>query len=149
MGIASSRILTASIAALAGAGLASTGVALAHGGGGAHSGHLLHGQLVVGDASHTRTHDVQNGKVTAVLQRHVKVRSEDGFVATYKVNSRTAVFGGFTRHSRTSTPMHGTARIATGDIVSVDALERTGVLPLALTIKDFGSPTTMKPLARR
>jgi hypothetical protein len=155
MAFATSRILTASIAAVAGAGLASTGVALAHGGGGGVP-HVLHGQLVVADAqgSGTKTHDIQNGKVKAVTQHHLRVRSTDGFVMTYVLTKRTAVFGGFERYSphlRSATPAHGgsAVTISKGDVVAVDALDRADRAPRALTVKDFGSPQTMKPLSTR
>jgi hypothetical protein len=50
-----------------------------------------HGQLTVRVKTGTKVVDVQRGQVTAVTPTSVTVRSQDGFSATYAVNSTSKI----------------------------------------------------------
>ncbi|MCY7372254.1 MAG: hypothetical protein LH461_00900 [Spirochaetaceae bacterium] len=78
----------------------------------------LHGTFVVPDADGGyRTVVSQRGEVTAVSDTSLTVRSEDGFVATYRLTDATNVLGG----------AGGVADIAEGDQVGVGADRKASV----------------------
>ena len=54
-------------------------------------GHLEHGQFTVRTKNGDQVIDVQRGQVAAVSATSVTVRSEDGFTATYAVDSTAKV----------------------------------------------------------
>ena len=81
-------------------------------------GEALHGTFVVPDADGGyRTVVTQRGEVTAVSDTSLTVRSEDGFVATYRLIDATSVLGG----------AGGVADIAEGDQVGVWADRKASV----------------------
>jgi len=78
----------------------------------------LHGTFVVPDADGGyRTVVTQRGDVTAVSDTSLTVRSEDGFVATYRLTEATSVLGG----------AGGVTDIAEGDQVGVGADRKASV----------------------
>jgi hypothetical protein len=121
-------------AAAAAIGLASAGVAYAHGDFGGDGPRLLHGQFVVQNGhGGTLTQDVQTGVVTANSADAVTVKSSDGFTQTYDVTKRTKVRtdGHYGFGDDAATMLHN------GDKVWVLAVER-GSTPNALGISDVG-----------
>lgn len=87
----------------------------------------LHGTFVVPDRDGGyRTVVAQRGEVTAVSGSSLTVRSEDGFVATYRLTDATDVLGG----------TGGVADLVEGDDVSVSA-EREGAVNTATHVADL------------
>ena len=103
-------------------GFRGRGHAFGHGFGqrrmGRPGGGALHGTFVVpdGDGGY-RTVVTQRGEVTAVSDTSLTVRSEDGFVATYRLTDATSVLGG----------SGGVTDIAEGDQVGVGADRKASV----------------------
>ena len=91
-------------------------------------GEALHGTFVVPDADGGyRTVVTQRGEVTAVSDTSLTVRSEDGFVATYRITDDTDVLGG----------AGGVADLAEGDQVGVGA-DRKAAVTTARHVVDLG-----------
>ncbi|KAA2250991.1 hypothetical protein F0L68_38540 [Solihabitans fulvus] len=86
-----------------------------------------HGEFTLGGAKH-QVIDVQRGKVQSVSPTSITVQSNDGFTATYTVDSNSKV----TKEKKGST----IGQVATGDQVAVSAVKS-------------GSTATVKHLADR
>lgn len=96
-------------------------------------GRIEHGSAVVKDrAGTTKTVDLQNGKVTAVSDTALTVKSDDGFSQSYVVVAATRV----TKDWQGSTA----SSIKTGDTVMVIATETGGQHQATLIADGVGGP---------
>jgi hypothetical protein len=96
--------------------------------GGPHFGQMLHGEAVTKDeGGAVKTHDWQNGVVTAVSGSSVTVRSSDGTTWTWTLTGDTKV--------RENDKDGSAADVKTGDKVAISGL-RTGGTRTAATVLD-------------
>jgi hypothetical protein len=96
-----------------------------------------HGQVTVRTKTGTEVIDLQRGQVTAVSPTSISVKSQDGFSATYVVDSTTKV--------RKSGQRSAIGNVANGDNVVIAALHNanaTGGTDTAKRIGDHGVPKT-------
>ncbi|HEY4453633.1 MAG TPA: hypothetical protein VGN81_04910 [Pseudonocardiaceae bacterium] len=92
-----------------------------------------HGQVTVRAKTGTEVIDLQRGLVTAVSPTSITVKSQDGFSATYVVNSTTKV--------RKTGQQSAIANVANGDNVVIAAIH-SGSTDTAKRIGDHGVPKT-------
>jgi hypothetical protein len=92
-----------------------------------------HGQVTVRAKTGTEVIDLQRGLVTAVSPTSITVKSQDGFSATYVVNSTTKV--------RKTGQQSAIGNVANGDNVVIAAIH-SGTTDTAKRIGDHGVPKT-------
>lgn len=92
-----------------------------------------HGSVTVKTKTGTEVIDVQRGTVTAVSPTSITVKSQDGFTATYVVDSTTKV--------RKTGQQSAIANVANGDEVAIAAVH-SGSTDTAKRIGDHGVPKT-------
>ena len=92
-----------------------------------------HGQVTVRAKTGTQVLDLQRGLVTAVNPTSITVKSQDGFTATYVVNSTTKV--------RKTGQQSAIGNVANGDNVVIAAVH-AGSTDTAERIGDHGVPKT-------
>jgi hypothetical protein len=92
-----------------------------------------HGQVTVRAKTGTEVIDLQRGLVTAVSPTSITVKSQDGFTATYVVNSTTKV--------RKTAQQSAIGNVANGDNVVIAAVH-AGSTDTAKRIGDHGVPKT-------
>lgn len=89
-----------------------------------------HGQLTVRTKTGTELIDLQRGQVTAVSPTSITVKSEDGFSATYAVDSATKV--------RKAGQPSAIGSVADGDNVVIAAVHSAGATGNTDTAKRIG-----------
>ena len=91
-------------------------------------GGVLHGEFTAVDPNGGyRTIDVQDGTVTAVSASSITVKSQDGFVKTYVVNTKTMVDAGRDgiANVKVGHTVHVTATVAGNTATAVDIFDRS------------------------
>ncbi len=104
--------------------------------GGGFGGDVLHGEETVQQGTTVKTIDQQSGTVTAVSSTSITVKSTDGFVATYVVNSSTAVGKSGSKST--------IAAVKVGDTVRIEG-DKVGSTVTATRIMDGKPPTGTRP----
>ena len=96
-----------------------------------------HGQVTVRTKTGTEVVDLQRGQVTAVSPTSITVKSQDGFSATYVVDSTTTV-------RKTGRPS-AIGSVADGDNVVIAAVHSANASGTTDTAKHIGDHGTKQP----